>query len=99
MASVAALRGSIQDALTIHVSSAGVPVAVSYEVRDDATCLDEEHMGYFRGVIPFTTNVTIVAPSPAVKFAASIAFQSQKPKLQLLKQHHQTGFRQRSSLR
>ena len=68
MATVAAGHGKIEDALTIHVNSAGVPVSVAYEVRDDATCMGKRQMGYFQGIIPFETNVTIVAPSPSVKF-------------------------------
>ena len=70
MATVAAGHGKIEDALTIHVNSAGVPVSIAYEVRDDATCMGKQQMGYFQGIIPFETNVTIVAPSPSVKFVA-----------------------------
>ena len=71
MATVAAGHGKIEDALTIHVNSAGVPVSVEYGVRDDATCMGKRQMGYFQGIIPFETNVTIVAPSPSVKFVSS----------------------------
>lgn len=70
MATVAAGHGKIEDALTIHVNSAGVPVSIAYEVRDDATCMGKRQMGYFQGTIPFETNVTIVAPSTSVKFVS-----------------------------
>ena len=67
MASVAAARGQIEDFLTIHINNEGVPVALNYELRADATCMGPRQMSYFHGTIPFGTNVTIIRPT-SVKF-------------------------------
>ena len=74
MATVAAGHGQIEDSLTIHVNSAGVPIALSYELRDDATCMGPRQMRFFQGTIPFGTNVTIIGPSSAVKFVFFLPF-------------------------
>ncbi len=73
MASVAAAHGQIEDFLTIHINSEGVPVALNYELRDDAFCMGPRQMSYFHGTIPFGTNVTIIRPT-SVKFVIKYHF-------------------------